>query len=723
MRRFALGALTLAVLALVQAQAEADFTAATLLSGTAQLQFDEANAPVLSQNGHYAVFQGSVAGVPGVYRRDLDSGALELVAGGDAAAPSVSADGRFIAFTSTAELAASEPAGDNGCPEVYVRDMGSEVSPTTPTGGAFTLVSALDGTSTGIEYAACPGHGSSGFAVAGAQAAPGVAISADGRHVVFTVLSASNLTTGSGGALTVPASQVAVRDLDTQQTTLVSATPAGQATPGGGAFPSSESESRLGSTSEAAQWGDQITGSTAAISADASTVAWLGTNVPEQVPGATEIAAVGLHNFGQSPLSYEVEPLWRRVADGPAAITQRLLAGAGLDFFINFGQEGPTLDGSFVGVQGSLFIAPALSADGSSVALIANAPPPAAESSFRVSSLSMPSTDAYLVHAADGQAPQVTALTAIPNYAASLAAVGDIRDVAISPDGSRVAFDTIRTQLTLPALAQISPPSNYTDVFETYEANVALGTLQRVSSTFDGSSPNGSAGLLAFSGDGQTLAFASRATNLFYGDGISASEVYVAQEAPVAAQVAPQQLGPAPVLATTSPDWVLSATAVAQPDGSVLIDTRVPGTGRLTLAATAQLPAKPKRTVARRAKARQAPARGKGRSAKGRQSKASGSARLPRRTVAKTTLVAGAPAELHLRLHLAHDYQSLATVSGGLYTLLGVSFTAPGHPALVRYIPVTFRVTAHGKSAKSPAKTRRSGSPKASKRTAAGVRR
>jgi hypothetical protein len=69
------------------ATARADFTAATLISGTQLLQFDEADTPALSADGHYAVFQGSLAGVPGIYRRDLQTGQVILVAGGDASAP------------------------------------------------------------------------------------------------------------------------------------------------------------------------------------------------------------------------------------------------------------------------------------------------------------------------------------------------------------------------------------------------------------------------------------------------------------------------------------------------------------------------------------------------------------------------------------------------------------------------------------------------------------
>ncbi len=687
-----------------EASARADFTLPALLSGTPQLQFEEADAPVLSIDGHYAVFQGVLGGVSGVYRRDLGSGEVVLAAGGDAAGPSVSADGRYIAFTTTADLdESSEPPLDRGCPEVYVRDM-------RPAAGAplYTLASALDGTSRGISFAgSC-----SGFAVTGAQAAPGVAMSGDGRHVAFTVLSASNLVRGAGCPAATPLgecpaetepSQVAVRDLDTDTTTLITATPQGEATPGGGAFPSTDSEQQMAGRSpvQAAQFGDQVTGSTAAISADASTVAWLGTNVPAQVPGAVDLESGG-GSCGRSALGSEAEPLWRRVAGGSAALTRRLLAGAGLDFTYSYGSEciNPVLWGSLLNFQTTVFFPPVLSADGNTVAVMSNAPSPASEPSYVASNESMENTDAYVVRVDDdpARAPGVTALTTTPNYAANLAATGDVKDVAISSDGSRVAFDTTRTQFAAGAPTLISPPSSYTNVSETYEADLGSGTLQRVTSTYDGSTPNGSAGLLAFSGDGQTLVFASRATNLFFGDSVPASQVYAVSATPAPDQVVPQVQGVAPVSAPPTPDWVLSATAAAQADGSVLLYAQVPGAGRLAVGALAQLASS---VHARAGKARSK--RAKARIAKGSK----GAELLIARTVARGGASARGLSELRLRLRVAARYRSLVTARYGLYTVLHVTFVAPGHAPQVQNIPVTFHTASRKNLASTKSSKRR----------------
>jgi hypothetical protein len=694
--------------------ASAEFTPPSLISGTPHQQFEEANAPALSADGRYAVFQGAIAGISGIWRRDLQTGEVKPVAAAydpgnpafgapqqalsapDAAAPSVSANGRYVAFTTTTDLdPGAEPPADAGCPEVYVRDM-------EPASGeaAYTLASALNGTSEGISYeGTCPPpEPGPVFSADGAQAAGGVALSADGRHVVFTVLSRSNLA----GPGTEP-SQVAVRDLETDTTTLVSVTPDGGPVQGGGAFPSTESfaHGTLANISGA---------SSAAISADASTVAWLGTNVSAQVSAAEAARAPSLDGY-HAP-GREVEPLWRRVADGTGAQTRRLLAGAGLDFFyerFNEQQADTVLAGSFVGVEGALFIAPALSADGSTVAMVADAPPVAIEPSLNERAnlgISGPSTDAYVVRVGKDPAspPVATPLTEVASYQLPIAAIEGIYDVAISPDGTRVAFDTARTQFYLPALALISPPVALTEVAETYEANIALGTLQRVTTTYDGAEPNGEAGLLSFAGDGQgTLAFASRATNLFYGDAVNASQTYLTRETSSGIPPTPQEIGAPPQLEQPGSRWLLSATATAEPDGTVLVVAQAPGAGRLAVKAGAQLPPpaasasarssrrggahKAAREVAHASAAR-AGAKHLGHSnAKRKQSVA-----VPVRTVAQAAVTIKGAIEARLRLRVGSRYKKLVAAGNGLYAVLRLTFAAPGRKTLVTEVPVTFHV-------------------------------
>ncbi|MCL2769503.1 MAG: hypothetical protein FWD42_05255, partial [Solirubrobacterales bacterium] len=665
--------------------------------------------PAFSQVGRYVVFRGSLAGAYGVYRRDLQSGRVVMVAGAsraevhasisesaigapDAAGPSVSADGRYVAFTSAAVLDPEDDTG-SGCPQVYVRDM--DLPASQP--GAYTLVSALNGESTGLKYAArCPPSSPRELAIGGAQAASGVAISADGDRVVFTVLDRSNLTSEEKGEPTTPPRQVAVRDLAARTTTLVSATPAGQPVAGGGAYPSLESEPEGRILLEPPR--EQPTASSAAISADGSTVAWEGTNIPEQVPSATEVTAAMVRLGGPGK---EVEPLWRRVADGSAAVTRRLLAGAGLNFYF-FGytdieNSGPVEAGALV-MFGREFLPPALSADGRSVAVLADAPTKVGEEDYfndparQKNGTPVPPTDAYLLQVPDrASAPvQVRALTATPSFAAQNIREQGVGDIAISPDGSRVAFNTIRTYFALASPTLTSPPAEEVNYAYTYEVNVPLDTLQQVTSTYSGLPPNGNPTLLSFAGDGHSLALASTAANLFYGDGTpGASQVYLVHENPEPAQVAAQGTSPAPTAAPPQTPWTLSATGTAEPDGSVLLDAQVPGAGRLAARAGAQLPAasgpRLARGLRRRARGARAHRRGKAKPRSG------GAVTVPLRTIAQGALAAGGPSELVLRLRASARYRALVNAGRGLYCILKVTFAAPGHAALDREIPVTMR--------------------------------
>lgn len=404
--------------------ASAAYGPASLLSGTATQEFSTADAPALAAGGGYAAFQGTLGNTSGVWVRNLQSGAITLVAGTDtadsalkapdAAAPSISANGQYVAFTTTADLdPADEPAADKGCPEVYVRNMNVPIG----SAGAYTLVAALNGSATGITFATCTGNSAgTSFAQAGAQAAPAVAMSSDGSEVVFTVLGASNVADG-GNDTSTPASQVVVRNLRTDATSVVSVTPGGTATPGGGAFPSTESETEgLGQRN----FGATVppTDSAASISADGTTVAWLGTNVPAQVRSATDVSA-------NSDPGLEVEPLWRRIADGTGAVTQRLLSGAGLDFYENTYQ---LIGGTYEVMHGSLpngYSIPVLSADGTEAAVLSDAPTKAAFDAYSAAAGenltpdALPA-DAYAVHVTDTGTPQVTAVTNISDYAASL---------------------------------------------------------------------------------------------------------------------------------------------------------------------------------------------------------------------------------------------------------------------------------------------------------------
>ena len=705
MRRTLLGIGVSALATLsASAVARAQFTPAQLLSSEPPLQFQQASTPAFAHDGEYVAFRGTLAGVPGIYRRDLRTGAIALVAGAssqpelnapDAAAPSISEEGRYVAFTTAHDLDAAVDSG-SGCPQVYVRDMdrplaadraaeeegGSVASP-------YVLASAANGTSAGLVYERpCSASSEGELEIGGSQAAAGVALSADGQKVAFTVLSPSDLT----GQCTRPpasscpteASQVAVRDLRTETTTLVSATSAGGPTPGGGAFPSTAAEQRTNGGQTQIE-SPEPTASSASLSADGSTVAWQGTDVPEQVPPSADVSEGMVRYDGPA---FEVEPLWRRIGEGPGAHTVRLLAGAGLNFYFGPSHENvdsEDIEGGAVAPAGHLFVAPALSADGRTIAALASAPTPVNEPSYQFlgQAAALLPTELYLVQVGQGAAAaaaSVTPLTATPDLAAHNAIFGGVADVAISPDGTRVVFNSRRVSFALAPPALVSPPAPEIAYDYTYAADIPFGTLQRVTSTYDSTPPDGEPGQISFSGDGASLAFSSSAANLFYGDATpGASQVYLTEEVAAEERVAQQSTALAPAISLPGPEWTLSATAAAQRDGSVLIYAELPGAGYLEAHATAQLPLAPKRASS----ARKERPRGAGAS-RGRQVGG-----IVTKTIAHTASSATAPGELRLRLSPTSAYRALVASKDGLYVVLSISFAAPGHATLERKIALT----------------------------------
>jgi Tol biopolymer transport system component len=166
------------------------------------------SSPSISADGRYVAFASKATnlsdadrnGTVDIFVRDMKTGAVTLVSRADgtngAAAdqssfePDISADGRYVAFTSFASNLGA-PAGPTSFPdEVYVRDL---VAGTTILASRATGVAGTVSTDAGEP-----------------------ALSADGRHVAWT----------DGGSL-APADtndtlDIYVRDLDTQTTELVS---------------------------------------------------------------------------------------------------------------------------------------------------------------------------------------------------------------------------------------------------------------------------------------------------------------------------------------------------------------------------------------------------------------------------------------------------------------------------------------------------------------------
>jgi Tol biopolymer transport system component len=173
----------------------------------------ESFSPDLSPDGRYVAFHSSASnlvsgdgnGTNDVFVRDLVAGSTERVsvgAGGEGNAESwsaaISADGRYVAFTSSATNLVGGDA--NGDFDVFVRDR---------------KLGKTERVSTGLD----------GKAANGASLLP--AISADGRYVAF-VSSATNLVPSGGNGR----DQVYVHDRQTGKNELLTVSPKGH--PGNG---------------------------------------------------------------------------------------------------------------------------------------------------------------------------------------------------------------------------------------------------------------------------------------------------------------------------------------------------------------------------------------------------------------------------------------------------------------------------------------------------------
>lgn len=530
--------------------------------------------------GHYRV--------GGIFRFDLTTRALAKVADGDlfeedggegtfvhigASNPSISADGRYVAFSTAEQL---EPADVNDRIDVYVRDMA------VPIGGDgdYDLVSARNGGDLPAEYGApeFPFPGSE----PGAEVSRGVSISADGQAVVFRTAAPSDLPASATSS--VPAGQVFLRDRIANTTTLVTAKRDPEADlmttePAGGAFG-------------------------AALSADGTTVAWTGANA------AAQTRFLG----GENPDPKVPYYLWRRVADGPNAPTLRIAGladpddpGCPSDAVAFFDRTsigpcyGPLTDpeGLLSNITGQL---PALSADGRTVAFLTGAGPRPLESSN-------PGLDLFVADMSLGQDLRPASSRKAVTVELTRDTTGDpatsppIDTIAMASGGRYLAVTTVRTQFALPALRLLGQARSIPDVRELYVVDLKERTLERVPRSFQGGDvdadvQNG----VSISADGERVAFTSFAGNLFFGDANKRADAFVSE------RDAEPGTGPLPVAAGGGDETTIETShggprivvrARSRPGGRVELTVSVPAAGGIKAVATARAgaPRKP-RTLA-----------------------------------------------------------------------------------------------------------------------------
>jgi hypothetical protein len=573
---------------------------------------EQANAPTtdadISANGQYVVFQtkatnffendGVSGGDPeppgacregGVFRYDRDTGELALVADGTeialnakgecdpsqvlvrgAESPSVSANGQYVVFSSAQQLVPHVNEHNENV-EVYERNMDVPLGADRAGSGAYTLVSAENGSEQSPVYEnslvpqPIPGGNP------GAEVWPNSAISANGEFVLFRVAELpSSLPEGSSP--TTPPDQLFVRDVRTQTTTLVTRKKAGELEEGGPAGGAS---------------------GPATLSADGSTVAWLGAHAPSQavfLPG---------EDFDETIPYY----LWQRWQQ-PGAVTRRVTGIADpADPECNPGEgvtQSPTATGpcygpltypenSVTAISGET---PSLSANGYTVAFLTG-------SSLRPNTLKADDLDVFVTSMAPGVTRKAGTreLTLAVNNAQ-----GDgnapITSLALSADGSRIAFVSQRNAFVLSEPAPTGGFSKLAEQSELYVIDLPANTLERAVIGLEGAEPNGAT--LAdptLSEDGSTLAFVSSASNLIFGDANGFADAFTATfQTPGGTAAAPAGvnagMGGFSLSGISSPE--LGVSVKRAKDGGITLLVETPGAGKLTAQARGSIPkAKP----------------------------------------------------------------------------------------------------------------------------------
>lgn len=744
-----------------------------------------AHDSAISGNGQYVVFDGYFGGRAGVWRRELRSGGqtgpIEPVAVGteiagtesciageacDADLPSISKNGQYVSFTTTARLTPQDVPRE--APNVYVRNMAIPASqqqgceekalhPTLPC--PYTLVSAVNGKAEALTYE------DEGLSEYGSIASGRSAISAEGNKVVFVTTAVSNLAACQAGAppesacqessseapvANTPALQVAVRNLESGETQLVSVEydPAtGQPIPDkpvtavegsrtyGAVYSALEQPPSFPLPDYQHRAYNLPPAVGASISANGTTVAWMATDVYEQ---ARMLASETYPKYA--------EPLWRRIADGPLAPIRRVTGGsepenpaciASGETSLSGSQSDPcqgpfaveAIFGVWAGSVGD--VVPQLSADGNTVAFLATAQLVSLGEDYGRGSEST-ADDLYVANMQEGltRGEALRPLTELASgEVKEIASDGTILDLAISPDGSQVAFTTQRTEFPLDSLADVSQPLAVPGLAELFDVDVTNDTLTRVSRGYEGGPaehPHTEAiagkedeyGLItdgalspSFSENGDALAFSSTASNLVFGDGntppvtleepsgsADGSDVFVVPREVFSPQPAETYISSPPPGPTVTPEWRLGVTALSLPNGTVRLYVEAPGAG--TLRASDKSAVETKVSHAARATARHHPSKAK---------RASANAAVAERDVASTKEAFGAVVGglAQLTLTLDPSYRVLATKPGGLYGTVTVSFAAPGHPTLSQSIAVSFV-----SKAKTPPRAKRASSKK-----------
>jgi Tol biopolymer transport system component len=724
-RRFAPGLATLLCVLAFAAPAHAIYGPAAGGLGAEIVSVDNASdeqgdAPStdadISANGQYVVFQTKATnffendGVPGgdpdppgtcreggIFRYDRFTGELALVADGTEARlnakgecepsnlifrgaqnPSVSAEGRYVAF-STAQQLVPHVNEHNENVEVYVRDMDVPLSANRPGSGAYTLASAENGSEEPPTYEDSLVNPPIPGGDPGSEVWPNSAISANGEYVLFRAAELpSSLPTGS--TPTTPPDQLFVRDLKTKTTTLVTRKKKGEPEEGG---PAGGADGP------------------ASLSADGSAVAWLGSHAPSQ---SVFLPGEGL----DESIPYYLWQHWQE----PNAPTRRITGIADPEDPECRPGEGvtqsPTVTGpcygpltypesSATGLGGE---APSLSANGDLVAFLTG-------SGLRPNTLKADALDVFLTN----MSPGVTRKAGTRELTLAVnGAEGDgnasVTSLALSSDGTHIAFVSQRNAFVLSEPAATGSFSTTAEQGELDVIDLSMNTLERAVVGLEGVEPNGST--LAnptLTADGSTLAFASSASNFIFGDANQAADAFTATlQIPGGTAGPPAGVnagsGGFSLIATSSPE--LGVSVKDTKNGGVILLVETPGAGKLTATARGSIP----KTVSARA------ARKAGASTVARGSKTNKTTKKkapPPVLLASASAAARSEGTTTLTLRVSSKYAKDLQRIGRLKANIMIDFTptTPSESALSDEVSATFVTASSAKKSSGKGKTKK----------------
>ena len=169
-----------------------------------------------------------------------------------------------------------------------------------------------------------------------------------------------------------------------------------------------------------------------------------------------------------------------------------------------------------------------------------------------------------------------------------------IESLALSPDGSTIAFTSLRDDFVLPEPHPIGAFRSLPPDGDLYVIHLGANTLERAVVSYEGGDPNGSVLVNpTLTQDGSTMAFVSAASNLIYGDANGFPDAFAATlQTPGGTAALPAGVnagsGGFSLTALSSPELGVSVRRAK--DGGVTLLVETPGPGKLAAKARGAIP-------------------------------------------------------------------------------------------------------------------------------------